>query len=80
MVLAVDCQVVLVYGEASATSLGAGNKGYTPDPPQQNPTGWPTERERLWVVAGMLRCWVVVCDRGKRLPRWSGKVDQVMHC
>ena len=30
--------VVRVYSAASATSLGEGNTGHTPDPPQQNPT------------------------------------------
>ena len=37
MTLGPEC-VVFVFGGASATSLGEGDKGHTPDPPQQNPT------------------------------------------
>ena len=40
------------YSEASAASLGVGNKGHTPDPPQQNPTGRSSEHKWLWKVDG----------------------------
>ena len=33
------------YSEASAASLGMGDKGHTPDPPQQNPTGQASGHE-----------------------------------
>ena len=40
--------VVRVYSAASATSLGVGNTGHTPDPPQQNPTVRQNVFEWVW--------------------------------
>ena len=54
------------YSEASATSLRVGNKGHTPDPSQQNPTGQTSQHEWLWKVDGLLRCWGVECASGTR--------------
>ena len=44
-------------GEASATSLGVGNKGHTPDPPQQDPTALPGQ----WMWRLMGRCRACRC-------------------
>ena len=62
------------YSEASATSLGVGNKGHTPDPPQQNPTGWSSEYKWLWKVDGVdefrLCLWVFMTLRATCWPPW----------
>ena len=44
--------VVFVCSRASATSLGEGSKGHTPDPPQQNPTG----HTHQLALTGLLSC------------------------
>ena len=46
--------VVFVHREASATSLGAGNEGHTPDPPQQDPTALPVLWMWMWSLSATL--------------------------
>ena len=52
--------VALVYSEASATSLAAGNKGHTPDPPQQD----PLHRQASEGGCGRLMCVVMLDGAG----------------